>query len=83
MQKLIEPNQPTCSVIAVCRNGEWFWRLRGTGKVTESSISYTTAIKAIEAGRKLGRFCGILLRNNEDRQSFGTNTTTDLSQIDP
>jgi hypothetical protein len=80
MKKLIEPNQPTCSVIAVCRNGEWFWRLRGTENSTESSVAYATEDKAIEVGRELGKILGILPQNTEDRQNFGTNTTTNLSQ---
>jgi len=68
-------NQTTCSVTAICRNGEWFWRLLETEKVTESSIAYTTEDKAIEAGRKLGEILGILPQNQKNKIVLQWKTT--------
>lgn len=60
-----ELTQPTGSVVAICKNGEWFWRLRGDGNVTESSVPYDTEEQAIEAGTELGENLGILSQNKE------------------
>ena len=76
-----ELTQPTGSVVAVRRFGEWFWRLRGDGKVTESSVSYNTEREAITAGTELGMNLGILsqsdLAHSQKGQERGPDNTQD------